>query len=140
MTNTQLEKKAAALIEALWNDISNVDGECEECPHFACQRQHHPYGSTTAAETLCECTVGDAKDCPHVAELLRVAVYATAHNAQASAEATAEGSQPMPHPGGTLFMTDGQFLVVAVCLVIALLTIGNALLELLLPAVRRFYE
>lgn len=72
MTSKEMEKKVAALIESLWEDAAgNPDGDCDECKHFSCHDEHHPYGMGTATERLCECTVPDAKDCPVVEEIIR---------------------------------------------------------------------
>jgi len=37
---------------------------CEDCTQYICHTEHEPYGETTAARTVCECTCSLAKDCP----------------------------------------------------------------------------
>lgn len=71
MNKQDCEKKVEALIESMWDKAAgNEEGDCDECKYFNCWQEHHPYGSTTAAERLCECQVPNAKDCPVVEQLV----------------------------------------------------------------------
>lgn len=47
------------LLQKAWDDGSC----CGECPHYFEWQEHHPYGSTTAAETLAECRAPSAQEC-----------------------------------------------------------------------------
>lgn len=76
MNTKDVDKKVDAIIESLWNEASdNNDGDCDDCKYSECYTQHHPYGSTTAAETLCECRVEDYKDCPVVEQIVAALHY-----------------------------------------------------------------
>ena len=75
MNTKDCEKKVEALVESLWEEAQdNLGGDCDECKFFSCHDEHHPYGSTTATERLCECLVPDGKDCP-VVEQVTAAMY-----------------------------------------------------------------
>ena len=50
------------LLQKAWDDGSC----CSECPHYHEWKEHHPYGSTTAAEMLAECKAEDENDCPWI--------------------------------------------------------------------------
>ena len=59
------------LLHRAWEDGTL----CGECQHYHKWEEHHPYGSTTAAETLSECRVDAPANCPWVEhELKRRAV------------------------------------------------------------------
>jgi hypothetical protein len=75
MNQKDCEKKVDAIIEGIkyWA-VDNDWGDCDECKFYSCHEEHHPYGSTTASERLCECTVPDDKDCP-VVEQVTAALY-----------------------------------------------------------------
>jgi len=41
--------------------------KCEDCPHLTSWDEYHPYGSTYAAERLCECKLGtNSEDAPEM--------------------------------------------------------------------------
>lgn len=39
---------------------------CDGCKFLSMQTQSHPYGSTTASETLAECLCDDDSKCPRL--------------------------------------------------------------------------
>lgn len=79
MNTKDKDRKVEGMVEALhYAAVDNEYGDCDECTHFHCWEEHHPYGEGTAAERLCECRVPDAKDCPVVEEIVS-ALYAHVH-------------------------------------------------------------
>lgn len=72
--NNIFERKAESIIDDLYDwAIENQHGDCDDCEHNVCWDEHHPYGSTTAAERLCECRAKEAKDCPVVESVISTA-------------------------------------------------------------------
>ena len=50
------------------NDI-DIDEKCLECEYYNKWDKPHPYGSTIAYESLCECTCQKESDCPKIITL-----------------------------------------------------------------------
>lgn len=40
--------------------------ECDECRYLSVWTDRHPYGSTSAGESMTECICGDDKNCPRL--------------------------------------------------------------------------
>lgn len=67
-----------ALMRARWALVGKIfeEGRCpEDCPHYSVHHERHPYGSTTATETLADCRLGERgrdepTDCPKFDEAL----------------------------------------------------------------------
>lgn len=44
------------------------DHICDECTYYKTWTESHPYGSTTATETLEDCDCANDSDCPRLVE------------------------------------------------------------------------
>ena len=63
-------------LQALFEEAWEKGTKCDDCPHLRLQHEHHPYGSTTATETLYDCGLADREhpdllECPYVREKVK---------------------------------------------------------------------
>jgi len=50
-------------------ETEGYDEVCSECLHYREWTESHPYGMTTASETLAECTAPSDGECPRLQKL-----------------------------------------------------------------------
>lgn len=75
MNQKDCDGKVEGIVEGImyWA-TDNVYGDCDECEHYHCWDERHPYGDGTATERLCECRVPEDRQCP-VVEQVAAALY-----------------------------------------------------------------